>query len=101
MQEEQKRTSDTKLGAEWCDAPYYHWNNSFTNEDGLSLEDCYKQYGLGKKKIFNNTCTMEVIFLDKNKCFGKSWMLKIYDRRNLNVPVKLYENDIFYGEFKY
>jgi|LakMenE18May11ns_1017448.scaffolds.fasta_scaffold9958587_14 hypothetical protein len=80
---------------------YYYWDDCFYNKNGLSLRDCYNRYGLGKQQICNDALTMEVIFLDESKSFGNSWALRVYDRQNKNVPLRLYEKDKIYGKFIY
>ena len=80
---------------------YNYWDDCFYNKNGLSLRDCYNLYGLGIQQICNDTLTMEVIFLDESKSFGNSWALRVYDRQNKNVPLRLYEKDKIYGKFIY
>ena len=79
---------------------YYYWDKEFTNYQGETLLECRDKYGFGSQKvpILDVEYIMDVIFLDKRHSFGNSWCLRLYDKdTDLNMPVKLYENNKVYG----
>lgn len=75
---------------------YYYWDNNFKNQLGEDLETCKAKYGLGKQNL-NKNVRYEVIFLDANKDFGNSWMLKMFNRQTGdNVEVTAYKDNKVY-----
>lgn len=70
---------------------YYYWDYSFLNNQGLTLKECFVNFGTGTQNL-NKQIRMEVIFLDDTQDFGNSWCLRCYDRSTKqNIPVRLYE----------
>lgn len=74
---------------------YYYWDDTFTNAEGLSLEECKHLYGtkVVKGVMQGYNIVYKVVFLDKKKSLKNSWMLWFRDRRGKNVPVNMYEKD--------
>ena len=82
--------------------PYYYWDNNFVTDNQETLQQCYEKYGIGRQKIPNSPCMMDVIFLDDTRSFGNSWCLKAYHKnKGTNIPVRLCENDKVYGQCPY
>jgi hypothetical protein len=79
---------------------YYYWDPEFKTEAGLTLKQCLERYGT--QKVNAKSFYYKVIFLDKKKDLGNSWMLWSKDyRTNSNIKVTQYEKDpthIVYGD---
>ena len=62
-----------KMQTEW---KHYDWNETFTNNEGLSLRGCMSRYGVGGWYSNDNDMVAALIFLSADKSADNAWLLE-------------------------
>ena len=69
-----------------------YWCDSFRNALGEDLTTCISKYGWGVERDVHSDMKITVIFLDEEKDFSHSWLVRI-DVRNTFTRARLYAED--------
>ena len=81
-----------KMQTEW---DYYHFSETETNDEGLSLRECMERYGVGGWYSNENDMVAALIFLSADKSPGKSWLLGTKHIDGKQEPVRVHEVDLY------
>ena len=69
-----------------------YWSDEFRNAEGEDLQTCLEKYGHGVEKDAQRNMKVFVIFLNEDKDFGKSWLIRVNHGDHF-VPARLYSED--------
>ena len=66
-----------------------YWSDEFRNDEGEDLQTCLEKYGHGVDTDAQRDILTLVIFLNEDKDFGESWLIRI-NCGDRFVPSRLY-----------
>ena len=69
-----------------------YWSDTFRNKHGEDLQTCLEKYGYGVERDVHSDMKITAIFLDDEKEFSNSWLIRI-DVRNTFTRARLYSED--------
>ena len=81
---------NTEMQTKW---DHYHWNETFTNHEGLSLRECMNRYGVGGWYSTRKDMVVALVFLCADKSAGNSWLLGIKQINGEQRSVRVHDDE--------
>ena len=81
-----------KMQTEW---KHYDWNETFTNNEGLSLRGCMSRYGVGGWYSNDNDMVAALIFLSADKSADNAWLLGLKHLNGKQVSVRTHDEVLY------
>ena len=80
------------MQTEW---EFYHWCETKTNNQGLSLRECIERYGVGGWYSNDKDMVAALVFLSADRSADNSWLLGVKHLDGEQALVRLYENHLY------
>ena len=81
-----------KMQTEW---KHYDWNETFTNNEGLSLRGCMSRYGVGGWYSNDNDMVAALIFLSADKSADNAWLLGLKHLNGKQGSVRTHDEALY------
>ena len=81
-----------KMQTEW---KHYDWDETFTNNEGLSLRECMSRYGVGGWYSNDKDMVAALIFLSADKSAHNSWLLGLKHLNGKQGSVRAHDEALY------